>query len=153
MVCTSCIRGTILTNGARIVIFLFHEEDKDERKRYEKRYGIRFKFIVDSKLFELFILEVRFPPRQSIDFFFLSLSLLYRINGIRIVFFFFQKYFIDSCYKRNEIGMKDSIRGGKKKANFSTYLVILSLNRFLFDVKIKKITFSINKSPVNGIFE
>lgn len=63
MVCTSCIRGTILTNGARIVIFLFHEEDKDERKRYEKRYGIRFKFIVNSELFELFILEVRFPSR------------------------------------------------------------------------------------------
>lgn len=93
MVCTSCIRGTILTNGARIVIFLFHEEGEDERKRYEKRYGIRFKFIVDSKLFELFILEVHFPPRQSIDFFFLSLSLLYRINGIRVVFFFFLEIF------------------------------------------------------------
>lgn len=37
--------------------------------------------------------------------------------------------------------------------NFSTYLVILSLNRFLFDTRIKKITFSINKNPVNGIFE
>lgn len=129
MVCTSCIRGTILTNGARIVIFLFHEEGEDERKRYEKRYGIRFKFIVDSKLFELFILEVHFPPRQSIDFFFLSLSLLYRINGIRVVFFFFfQKYFIDSCYKRNE--MKDSIRRKKKKNelfNIFGYFIVESI--------------------------
>lgn len=130
MVCTSCIRGTILTNGARIVIFLFHEEDKDERKRYEKRYGIRFKFIVDSKLFELFILEVHFPPRQSIDFFFLSLSLLYRINGIRIVFFFFLEIFHRFLLQKKRDWYERFNSGGKKKSelfNIFGYFIVESI--------------------------
>lgn len=129
MVCTSCIRGTILTNGARIVIFLFHEEDKDERKRYEKRYGIRFKFIVDSKLFELFILEVRFP-RQSMDFFFLSLSLLYRINGIRIVFFFFLEIFHRFLLQKKRDWYERFNSGGKKKSelfNIFGYFIVESI--------------------------
>lgn len=66
-------------------------------------------------------------------------------------FFFFRN--ISSILVTKETRWKIQFGGKKKKTNFSTYLVILSLNRFLFDVKIKKITFSINKSPVNGIFE